>query len=530
MAQIYVNPATGNDNAAGSQSAPFKTISKALTQAQSDTTIQLAAGNYNAANGEVFPLRVPSGVIVIGNEANKGSGILIEGSGTYSSPSSSGGQNVTMVLGNNAQLVGVTVTNLSSRGTAVWIESTAPTVKNCTFINSKREGVFVTANGTPVIRGNLFTQNLGNGISLAGDARGEIRGNTCKNTGYGISIAERAAPLVIDNQISENRSGIFVSGDSRPKLRNNLSERNTDDGLTVITTALPDLGSNSDPGGNILRYNDKFDLQNTSSNKLVAVGNQMNPAKVQGNVELVNNQTPPVDTTGGGGGAGGGAGDGAGGGGGAGGGAGDGAGDGAGGGAGGDTVVELTDIAGHWAAAFIQELVEQNIISGFPDKTFKPNASMTRAQYAALLTKAFNPPAKRNAIAFVDVPQNFWGFNAIQQAYRGEFLSGFPDRTFKPNQNVQRVQVIVSLVNGLKLTGGAATALNTFDDRASIPDYAKDEVATATQKRIIVNQPNLKKLNPTRDATRAEVAAMVYQALVDANRLQPIDSPFIVTG
>jgi len=155
---------------------------------------------------------------------------------------------------------------------------------------------------------------------------------------------------------------------------------------------------------------------------------------------------------------------------------------------------------------------------------------MTRAQYAALLVKAFNPSPNRPAIKFKDVPADFWASKVIQQAYQGSFLSGFPDNSFSPNKNIQRVQVIVSLVNGLGLSADSATAIKTFDDQAKIPEYAKDEVIKATQKEIIVNHPNLKQLNPTRDATRAEVAVMVYQALVDANRVAAIDSPYIVTA
>lgn len=493
---IYVNPGTGNDSGAGSQSAPFKTIANALKKATSDTTIQLATGTYNATSGEVFPLTIPSGVIIVGNEANKGSGILIEGSGKYISPTLAE-QNVTLLLVNDTELRGVSVTNPARSGTAVWIESTAPTVANCTFSKSKREGVFLSGTANPVILNNVFVENEGNGISIAKNSKGEIRGNTCKKTGYGISIDDNAAPLVVDNKVSENRVGIIITGEAKPVLRNNISERNTDDGVTVITNAIPDLGSSSQPGGNILRYNGQFDLQNISSAKLVVAGNQIDPKRVKGSVELLNNEVPPADTTGGGG-------------------------------TGDDTAIALKDIKGHWAETFIKELVKQGIVKGFPDNTFKPDASMTRAEYAALLTKAFNPTAKRAALTFKDVPEKFWGFNAIQQAYRGEFVSGFPDKTFKPTQNVQRVQVIVSLVNGLGLKGGVETALTAYDDRAKIPDYAKDEVATGTKKRMVVNYPKLKQLNPTRDATRAEVAAMVYQALVDGGRVAAIDSPYIV--
>jgi hypothetical protein len=155
---------------------------------------------------------------------------------------------------------------------------------------------------------------------------------------------------------------------------------------------------------------------------------------------------------------------------------------------------------------------------------------MTRAQYAALIVKAFNPSAKRQAIKFKDVPQDFWANKVIQQAYQGQFLSGYPDNTFRPNDNIQRVQVIVSLVNGLGLTASGHKTLKPYDDQTKIPDYAKDEVIVASEKRIIVNYPKVKELNPTREATRAEVVAMVYQALVDAGRVAVIDSPYIVVA
>ncbi|MDJ0695377.1 DUF1565 domain-containing protein [Mastigocoleus sp. MO_188.B34] len=535
---IYVNSTIGSDSANGSQQTPLKTITQALKIAKSGTKIQLADSEYNSDTGEEFPLNIPSGVSVIGNEGNKGAGIIIEGSGEYLSRTFAR-QNITIVLDDNTELRGVTVTSPASRGTAVWIESTAPTVANCTFTKSKREGVFASGNANPKIFDSIFVENDANGISIARDSTGEIRGNSCVRTGYGIAVSDRAAPKIINNKISENRNGIVISGSARPILRQNICERNTDDGLTMIRDSLPDMGNSNDPGGNILRNNGKFDLQNATSNKLIAIGNQIDPSKVKGNVELVDNQSPtpepnptpapnptpqpnptpepepapvpipvpnptpepdpapvPIPVP--------------------------------------DPTplpnpTKLRDISGHWAEIFIQELVKLDIVKGYPDLTFKPDVTMTRAQYAALLVKAFNPPAKREAIKFKDVKENFWANGVIQQAYEGGFLSGFPDRTFHPNQNIQRVQVIVSLVNGLKLLGGVENNLNYFNDRGNIPQYAKEEVATAVEKQLIVNYPNLQQLNPTRDATRAEVAVMVYQALVNDARVGAIDFPYIVS-
>jgi hypothetical protein len=197
---------------------------------------------------------------------------------------------------------------------------------------------------------------------------------------------------------------------------------------------------------------------------------------------------------------------------------------------GGGSDLAFTDIQGHWAANFINALAKQGYISGFKDGTFKPDQKMTRAEYAALLVKAFNPSPKRDGKPFKDVADDYWAKDVIQQAYRGQFLSGFEDNTFKPNDNTQRVQVLVSVVNGLGLSASDPNALNLYDDRNDIPDYAKDEVTTATKKEIVVNYPQLKQLKPIKEATRAEVAAMIYQALVDSNKVSAIDSPYIVSA
>jgi parallel beta-helix repeat protein len=534
MAQtVYVNSGTGSDSAAGNQSAPFKTITKALKSAQSGTTIQLAAGNYNAASGEVFPLDVPSGVKIVGSEDNKGNGVSIEGSGQYLSRTQAG-QNVTILLADNAELRGVTVTNPANRGSAVWVESTAPTIANCTFTKSKREGVFATGDAKPVILNNDFIANDGNGISITRNTTGEIRGNTCKKTGTGISIDSTAAPKVVDNALVENRYGIIISGESRPVLRGNRIESNTAEGLTVTSKAVPDLGSSQDPGKNTIRNNGQYDVNNASSTELIFVGNELSPAKVRGKVRI-----DGVLAGGGGGGTGTGGDTNTGGGTGTGGDTNTGGGTGTGGdtntgggtGTGGGTVPKpLTDIKGHWAEPFIRGLYDKGLISGFSDGTFKPDDKMTRAQFAAIVVKAFNPAPKREATKFSDVANDYWAKDVIQQAYRSQFMSGFEDKTFRPNDNVQRVQVVVSLVSGLGLGSSDTSVLRVYSDRNAIPDYAKDEVATATNKEIVVNYPQIKQLNPTKEASRAEVSAMIYQALVDANRVSAVNSDYIVSA
>ncbi|MBD2528026.1 DUF1565 domain-containing protein [Nostoc flagelliforme FACHB-838] len=492
-AAIYVNPATGTDSAgAGTTSAaPYKSISFALSQAQPGAVIQLAPGNYNQESGETFPLLLKPGVTLRGDETTKGQAILITGGGFYTSRTFAR-QDITILADQDTTIAGVTVTNPNSRGTAVWVESTNPIIQNNTFTNSVREGVFVTGTGNPKIEGNLFVQNQGNGISVVRSAQGEIRNNLFQDTGFGLSINGTSTPLVVENQIVQNQDGLYISESAKPVVRKNVIQNNKRDGIIVIGNALPDLGTNENPGGNLIRNNTRYDVNNaTKTGQILAIGNDIDQKKIFGSVNFV---AAAVDVPPGG-------------------------------------PVAFKDVpANYWAKTYIEALASQNIIAGFPDGSFKPNDPVTRAQFATIVTKALTPPSKRAAIKFKDVATNFWAYAAIQSAYQSQFVSGYPDGTFKPQQEIPRVQVLVALANGLGLTANNQNVLSFYTDAAQIPNYAIAPVAAATARQLVINYPTVKQLNPNRQATRAEVAAFVYQALVNAGRAQPIPSSYLVTA
>lgn len=490
---FYVNSALGNDSsgAGSSEGSPFRTITYALQQAKPNTVIQIAPGSYTKDTGEVFPLVVRPEVILRGDEANKGQTVLVIGSGPYVSPTFAS-QNVTIRAERESEVRGLTVTNPMTRGTALWVESSNPEIRNNTFSNSLRDGIFVSGTGAPLIADNVFLQNKGNGVSLARAAQGEVRGNLFQNTGFGIAIGGTSAPTVDGNQVIQNTDGIVISDSARPVLRNNVIESNTRDGVVAITNAQPNLGTADNPGGNKIQNNGRYDLYNaTRSNTIVAVGNQINPQRISGPVDFVAAEvTPP-----------------------------------------GGTASQFRDVQGHWAQAFIEALAARNVISGFPDGTYRPSTPVTRAQFAAIINKAFNPAAQRSGINFVDVGQSFWGYQAIQTAYRGGFLAGYPGGVFLPDQQIPRVQVLVSLANGLGYSATNTGGLTRYyTDAAQIPSYAIAPVTAATQRNIVINYPTLNQLNPNREATRAEVAAFVYQALVNAGKVEPITSPYVVSG
>ncbi|MBD2132683.1 DUF1565 domain-containing protein [Sphaerospermopsis sp. FACHB-1094] len=495
---IYVNPVTGQDRAGAGVSAatPYKTITFALSQAQANTVIQLAPGNYTRDTGETFPLLLKPGVMLLGNESAKGQGTIITGGGFYTSRTFAR-QDITILAENNTTIAGLTVTNANQRGTAVWVESSNPTIKNNTFTNSVREGVFVTGTGNPKIENNIFFKNGGNGVSFARSAQGEIRNNSFEDTGFGLAIGGNSTPLVEGNQIRQNQDGLFISESAKPILRRNVIQNNKRDGIVATINALPNLGTNDSPGGNLIRNNTRHDLNNaTRTNRILAVGNDIDQKRIVGAVDFVAaTVTPPADN-------------------------------------GGSTgATAFKDVpTGYWAKSYIEALAAQNIIAGFPDGTFRPNEPVTRAQFATIITKALTPAVKRQAVQFKDVQSNFWAYNAIQEAYKSAFVAGYPDGTFKPQQQIPRVQALVALANGLNFTANNNNIVSVYTDAAQIPNYAIGPVAAATVRQLVVNYPTVQKLDPNRQATRAEIAAFVYQALVAIGRAQPISSAYLVTA
>ncbi|MDF0551889.1 S-layer homology domain-containing protein [Kamptonema sp. UHCC 0994] len=190
------------------------------------------------------------------------------------------------------------------------------------------------------------------------------------------------------------------------------------------------------------------------------------------------------------------------------------------------------DVQNHWAQACIEDLAEKKIISGYyEDGTFRPNRPVSRAEFAAIVRRAF-PNAKpvRDAMIFVDLPTDYWAYKSIMEAYQTGFISSYNGSIFNPTLNIPRWQVVVSLSSGLRYspTQPVADILKaTFDDAADIPDLAKNAIAAAAEKQLVVNYPNVRQLKPNQDVSRAEVAAFLCQAVSKSGQSALVPSQYI---
>jgi len=168
----------------------------------------------------------------------------------------------------------------------------------------------------------------------------------------------------------------------------------------------------------------------------------------------------------------------------------------------------LTDLAGHWAEDYIRELVERGVISGYPDGTFKPDSKITRAEFVAILVKAFGLEGQGDRV-FADTAGH-WAREVIAGAAQRGIASGYDENTFGPDDPVTREQMATMLVKaaGLEPWRGEIP----FADGDRVRDWAREAVATALHHALISGYPD-NTFRPGEHATRAEAATVVVKAL-----------------
>lgn len=168
----------------------------------------------------------------------------------------------------------------------------------------------------------------------------------------------------------------------------------------------------------------------------------------------------------------------------------------------------LKDVSGHWAAASIDEMIEKGIVSGYPDGTFKPEQPITRAEFTVMLAKAFNLPAEGNKV--FDDTAGHWAQGFIAAASDAGIVSGISVGEFAPDALITREQMAVMIVNAAKIATSDEEL--TLIDQNSISAWARNAVASAVSAELIFGYPD-QTFRPQDNASRAEAVSVIARAL-----------------
>lgn len=178
----------------------------------------------------------------------------------------------------------------------------------------------------------------------------------------------------------------------------------------------------------------------------------------------------------------------------------------------------FTDTQGHWAQNKISQLADHSVIGGYPDGSFKPEGTLTRAEFAAILVKSFKLPPVQTGSSFYDVPASHWASPLIEAVQKAGLMSGYPGSQFKPNKPVSRAEVMAIMAKAFPQESPNSDAtvqiLASYADGYQVPSWAQPAVAETIQTGIYANNPAYTSyIQPNRAVTRAEVAAMTDNLL-----------------
>ena len=146
------------------------------------------------------------------------------------------------------------------------------------------------------------------------------------------------------------------------------------------------------------------------------------------------------------------------------------------------------DIGGHWAQSTITQWTSKGYISGYPDGTFKPDNSITRAEFVVLVNKAMGYTKKGNAY-FKDLSSSHWAYNEIMKGVSAGYISGDASGTFRPDDPVSRQEAAVMISKILDLGKNPAAAAK-FVDYRFIPAWSVGYVGSVTEAGIMSGYPD----------------------------------------
>ncbi|MGO4497188.1 S-layer homology domain-containing protein [Paenibacillus sp. 2RAB27] len=178
--------------------------------------------------------------------------------------------------------------------------------------------------------------------------------------------------------------------------------------------------------------------------------------------------------------------------------------------------IQLSDIVGHWAEVNIKQAVSKGIVSGYPDGTFKPNHTVTRAEFAVMLMNTLKPQGEGVALSFTDTAKiGSWALKAITQAVQAGIIHGYEDGSFRPDAEITRAEVATMLANAMGLAVDAESTTDFTDDN-DVPAWSKGAVA-AMKKQGLIEGKGANQFAPTDSTTRAEAVTVLLRLANKSN-------------
>ena len=147
-----------------------------------------------------------------------------------------------------------------------------------------------------------------------------------------------------------------------------------------------------------------------------------------------------------------------------------------------------SDISGHWAEDTIQSWVDEGTIKGYEDGSFKPENTISRAEFMTMVNGIFGHTDVK-ATTYTDVKSDSWYADAVAKAAAAGYIEGYPDGTMKPDNSISREEAATIIMKINKLTENADAA-NKFIDASTLV-WSKGAVGAVSEANIMTGYPDL---------------------------------------
>ncbi|MDR6878491.1 S-layer homology domain-containing protein [Bacillus sp. 3255] len=182
--------------------------------------------------------------------------------------------------------------------------------------------------------------------------------------------------------------------------------------------------------------------------------------------------------------------------------------------------ISFSDTRHHWAQDSIERMANKWFVQGFSQDEFRPDQPVTRAELAAMITRAFGLKSASNNGAFRDTEETAWYSEAIHAAVEAGIATGYEDGTFRPDQTITREEMAVMIDRALQAAGyneqqeqgqGQAQAQD-YEDRTLIHSWAQEAVKRLGQLQLM-DGTTPSTFDPKKEATRAQSAVLLQRLL-----------------
>lgn len=168
---------------------------------------------------------------------------------------------------------------------------------------------------------------------------------------------------------------------------------------------------------------------------------------------------------------------------------------------------DFTDFPTGWSAEAMEHAVANGLLEGYNNK-IEPNGKLTRAQMAAIMSRAFGATASASLDKYQDVDADAWYYTELSRAVQMGAMEGY-DNTMRPNDPITRQEAFLVLFRLFCVNSdGTQSALDQFNDGSRTASWAKEGMA-AMVKAGYVHGDDQNRLNPNSNITRAEFAKVM---------------------